>query len=114
MRERNSRHQLAAGGMDRIKGLNTLGDHGGHLIGTQFNGSPLIDNIVAMNGNVNLSAYKKLESAWVKALKEKREVLVDIKPVYESNSLRPVSFNLKYKIDGEKFKISLKNEHGGK
>ncbi|KZE44044.1 hypothetical protein AV649_08580 [Rossellomorea marisflavi] len=113
MGERNSKHQLAAGESDRVKGPSTQGDHGGHLIGTQFNGSPLIDNIVAMNGNVNVSAYKKLESAWAKALRDNREVVVDIRPVYEGNSVRPVSFNIKYKIDGEKFKANLKNVYGG-
>ncbi|MGG5805271.1 DNA/RNA non-specific endonuclease, partial [Bacillus mycoides] len=114
MGERNSKHQLAAGGEDRVKAPSTQGDHGGHLIGTQFNGSPLIDNIVAMNGNVNVSAYKKLEYAWAKALRDKREVIVDIRPVYEGNSVRPVSFSIKYRIDGEKFKASLKNVYGGK
>ncbi|WP_237389719.1 DNA/RNA non-specific endonuclease [Bacillus sp. USDA818B3_A] len=114
MGERNSKHQLAAGGEDRVKAPSTQGDHGGHLIGTQFNGSPLIDNIIAMNGNVNVSAYKKLESAWAKALRDKRKVTVDIKPVYEGDSVRPISFNIKYKIDGEKFKASLKNIYGGK
>ena len=114
MGERNSKHQLAAGGEDRVKAPSTQGDHGGHLIGTQFNGSPLIDNIVAMNGNVNVSAYKKLEFAWAKALRDKREVIVDIRPVYEGDSVRPVSFNIKYRIDGEKFKASLKNVYGGK
>ncbi|WLV24292.1 DNA/RNA non-specific endonuclease [Aciduricibacillus chroicocephali] len=114
MGERNSKHQLAAGGEDRVKAPSTQGDHGGHLIGTQFNGSPLIDNIVAMNGNVNVSAYKKLESAWAKALRDKREVIVDIRPVYEGNSVRPVSFKIKYTVDGEKFKASLKNVYGGK
>ncbi|MFY0155870.1 DNA/RNA non-specific endonuclease [Bacillus cytotoxicus] len=114
MGERNSKHQLAAGGENRVKAPSTQGDHGGHLIGTQFNGSPLIDNIVAMNGNVNVSAYKKLESAWAKALRDERKVIVDIRPVYEGNSVRPVSFNIKYRIDGEKFKASLKNVYGGK
>ncbi|EEL59984.1 hypothetical protein CN639_25995 [Bacillus toyonensis] len=114
MGERNSKHQLAAGGEERVKAPSTQGDHGGHLIGTQFNGSPLIDNIVAMNGNVNVSAYKKLESAWAKALRDKREVIVDIRPVYEGSSVRPASFNIKYRIDGEKFKASLKNVYGGK
>lgn len=113
--ERNSKHQLAAGGGKiELRLLSTQGDHGGHLIGTQFNGSPLIDNIVAMNGNVNVSAYKKLESAWAKALRDERKVIVDIRPVYEGNSVRPVSFNIKYRIDGEKFKASLKNVYGGK
>ncbi|WP_371019020.1 DNA/RNA non-specific endonuclease [Pseudalkalibacillus sp. JSM 102089] len=80
----------------------------------KFNGSPLIDNIVSMNGNVNVGAYKKLESAWAKALRDKREVIVDIKPVYEGDSIRPVSFNIKYRIDGEKFNARLKNVYGGK
>ncbi|SME43221.1 DNA/RNA non-specific endonuclease [Bacillus paranthracis] len=113
MGERNSKHQLAAGGEDRVKAPSTQGDHGGHLIGTQFNGSPLIDNIVAMNGNVNVSAYKKLESAWAKALRGGKEVFVDIRPRYSGTSIRPDSFAISYKINGiEKVKI-LKNIYGG-
>ncbi|PFM43974.1 ubiquinone biosynthesis methyltransferase UbiE [Bacillus cereus] len=114
MGERNSKHQLAAGGEDRVKAPSTQGDHGGHLIGTQFNGSPLIDNIVAMNGNVNVSAYKKLEYAWAKALKDKQKVIVDIKPIYEGESLRPSRFKIKYKIDGKKHEEILENVYGGK
>ncbi|WP_440604437.1 DNA/RNA non-specific endonuclease [Bacillus sp. GB_SG_008] len=113
MGERSSKHQLAAGGEDRVKAPSTQGDHGGHLIGTQFNGSPLIDNIVAMNGNVNVSAYKKLESAWAKALRGGKEVFVDIRPRYGGTSIRPDSFAIIYKINGiEKVKI-LKNVYGG-
>jgi hypothetical protein len=113
MGERNGKHQLAAGGEDRVYAPSTRGDHGGHLIGKQFNGSSLIDNIVAMNGNVNVSAYKKLEYAWAKALRDDRKVIVDIRPVYEGSSIRPISFNIRYSIDGEKFKSSLKNVYGG-
>ncbi|MBF7154399.1 hypothetical protein CN286_31225 [Bacillus anthracis] len=113
MGERNSKHQLGARGEDRVKAPSTQGDHGGHLIGTQFNGSPLIDNIVAMNGNVNVSAYKKLESAWTKALRREKEVFVDIRPRYSGTSIRPDSFAISYKINGiEKVKI-LKNVYGG-
>ncbi|PGZ74899.1 DNA/RNA non-specific endonuclease [Bacillus sp. AFS029637] len=114
MGERNSKHQLAAGGEDRVKAPSTQGDHGGHLIGTQFNGSPLIDNIVAMNGNVNVSAYKKLEYAWAKALNDKQKVIVDIRPIYEGESLRPSRFKIKYKIDGKKHEEILENVYGGK
>ncbi|WP_426892845.1 T7SS effector LXG polymorphic toxin [Sutcliffiella horikoshii] len=110
---RDSHHQLAAGGIDRVIASGTKGDHGGHLIGTQFNGSPLIDNIVAMNGNVNVSAYKKLEYTWAKALKEGQEVLVDIKPIYEGTSLRPSRFEIKFKIDGRKSVQVLENIYGG-
>ncbi|MFB5085597.1 T7SS effector LXG polymorphic toxin [Psychrobacillus sp. PGGUH221] len=111
---RDTKHQLAAGGEDRVKAPSTKGDHGGHLIGTQFNGSPLIDNIVAMNGNVNVSAYKKLEYSWAKALKEGQQVSVDVKPIYEGQSLRPSRFEIKYKIDGKKSVEVLENIYGGK
>ncbi|HFK1455585.1 TPA: DNA/RNA non-specific endonuclease [Bacillus cereus] len=114
MGERNSKHQLAAGGEDRVKAPSTQGNYGGHLIGTQFNGSPLIDNIVAMNGNVNVSAYKKLESAWAKALRDKQKVIVDIKQIYEGESLRPNRLKIKYKIDGKKHEEILENVYGGK
>ncbi|MES5955734.1 DNA/RNA non-specific endonuclease [Bacillus fungorum] len=110
MGERNSKHQLAAGGEDRVKAPSTQGDHGGHLIGTQFNGSPLIDNIVVMN----VSACKKLESAWAKALRDKQKVIVDIKPIYEGESLRTNRFKIKYKIDGKKHEEILENVYGGK
>lgn len=33
---RNGKHQLAAGGEDKVKATSALGDHGGHLIGTNL------------------------------------------------------------------------------
>ncbi|WP_179636768.1 T7SS effector LXG polymorphic toxin [Terribacillus aidingensis] len=111
---RNSKHQLAAGNDDRIIAPSTRGDHGGHLIGTQFNGSPLIDNIVAMNGNVNVSSYKKLENTWANALRHGQKVTVDIKPVFADKLERPTRFEIKYKIDGRKFVEVLENVYGGK
>ncbi|MBC2240039.1 DNA/RNA non-specific endonuclease [Listeria booriae] len=110
---RNTKHQLEAGGEDRVKAPSTQGDHGGHLIGTQFDGSPLLDNIVAMNGNVNVSAYKKLENTWASSLRNGSEVHVNIKPVYMGESKRPMRFDIKYKIDGQKYEEQLFNEYGG-
>ncbi|EUJ25051.1 Putative toxin component, partial [Listeria grandensis FSL F6-0971] len=112
--ERNATHQLKAGGEDRIKAPSTQGDHGGHLIATRFNGSPLIDNIVAMNGNVNVSAYKKIENDWATALSQGKIVEVEIKPKYEGMSKRPSKFEIRYTIDGEPFKEKLNNTYGGK
>ncbi|MBC1235178.1 DNA/RNA non-specific endonuclease [Listeria booriae] len=110
---RNTKHQLEAGGENRVKAPSTQGDHGGHLIGTQFDGSPLLDNIVAMNGNVNVSAYKKLENTWASSLRNGSEVHVNIKPVYMGESKRPIRFDIKYKIDGQKYEDQLFNEYGG-
>lgn len=111
---RNATHQLKAGGEDRIIAPSTQGDHGGHLIATRFNGSPLIDNIVAMNGNINVSAYKQIENKWATALSQGKEVIVDIRPEYLGTSKRPVAFNINYSIDGEKVSRRLLNEYGSK
>jgi hypothetical protein len=108
---RNKVHQKKAGGDDRIPGKD--GDHGGHLIGTRFNGSPLIVNIVAMNGkNVNLSDYKILENSWENALLDvpPKKVVVNIKPIYNSTSQRPVSFKIEYSINDKKYNAYLANQ----
>lgn len=49
---RDKRAQLLAGGSDRLPS-----DHGGHLIASMFGGSGKLDNLVAMDGNVNQSAF---------------------------------------------------------
>ena len=106
---RNTSAQTAAGGNDRLPG-----DHGGHLIGTRFLGSGELDNIVAQNGNVNLSGYKIIENEWDRALKAGKEVYVDIKPKYEGINIRPTSFEIYYRIDGIEYFKELKNEKGAK
>lgn len=92
---RNNRAQLKAGGADRLDG-----DHGGHLVASQFGGSGELDNLVAMAGKLNQGEYKRLENIWAKSLAEGRKVEIDVSPVYEGNSLRPNGFNIKYLIDG--------------
>jgi len=106
---RNTTHQKKAGGTDRLKT-----DDGGHLIGTRFDGSGKIDNIVPMNSNLNRGAFKKLENIWEKALKNGQNVDVKITPKYTGNSARPDSFNIKQTIDGVKKRTyTLKNIPGG-
>ena len=55
---------MQAGGADRRHG----DDLGGHLIATIFGGSGLVDNIVAMNYNLNRGKYKSLENMWASIL----------------------------------------------
>ncbi|WP_255294183.1 DNA/RNA non-specific endonuclease [Bacillus wiedmannii] len=57
---------------------------------------------------------KKLESAWAKALRDKQKVIIDIKLIYEGESLRPNRLKIKYKIDGKKHEEILENVYGGK
>ena len=118
--KRNVHSQRVAGREYRIteaelwEGL----DDGGHLIGTQFNGPGDLDNVIAMNREINRSggAWYNMEQEWASALKEvpPRKVTVDIKPVYSGKSLRPDSFDVTYKIEGKRLEVrNIKNQIGG-
>lgn len=53
-----------------------------------------------MYSNLNKGEWKKLENMWAKALEAGESVEVKIKPIYSGDSQRPVSFEIKYSIDG--------------
>ena len=118
--KRNAYSQRVAGREYRIteaelwEGL----DDGGHLIGTQFNGPGDLDNVIAMNREINRSggAWYNMEQEWANALKEvpPRKVTVDIQPVYSGKSLRPDAFNVIYEIEGKAPKRrTILNQIGG-
>ncbi|MBP1202853.1 hypothetical protein JOD97_000867 [Duganella sp. 1411] len=107
--KRNTKAQLGAGGKDRLST-----DEGGHFVGRRFDG-PLDDfNHFAQNMNLNRGEYKVLENRWQKALENGKEVLIDIKPSYLGDSIRPEKLDIIYKIDGIPFSKSFKNIPGGK
>ncbi|WP_458122444.1 DNA/RNA non-specific endonuclease [Paenibacillus sp. Z6-24] len=93
------------------------GDHGGHIIGSQFEGAGGLDNMVAMDGQVNGAGGKwyKMESEWANALKEDPPLKVEVKVKinYSGNSIRPDSFKVTYWIDGEKKVEIINNQAGG-
>jgi len=97
---RNNYAQRTVGGTSRLPT-----DDGGHLIGTQFNGSGEIDNMLPQSSNVNRAGgeWYKMESEWVNALggNPPSTVKVDITPNYSGSSLRPDSYSVNYWIDGE-------------
>ena len=74
------------------------GDHAGHLFGDRFGGSSKLDNLVSQAQKVNLSEFKVIENEWAKAIKEGKEVTVDIEIKYADDDLRPIAFDVKYKI----------------
>ena len=103
--------QRTAGGDYRLPD-----DDGGHLIGSQFLGSGKIDNLVPMNSQINRAGGKwyNMETEWANALKQGKDVQVKIHNIYEPNNLRPVSFKIKYTIEGERTKIiKILNKSGG-
>lgn len=81
-------------------GDNLITDHKGHLIGEMFNGDNHIGNLVAMDGNVNQSTFKRFENFWYKCLSEGKEVYVEIIPEYLDDNFRPTQFKIYFEIDG--------------
>ncbi len=104
--KRNTAHQIAAGGEYRLST-----DEGGHLIATIFGGSGKVDNIVAMDSELNRVTYRKMEKQWQDELNRNNQVDVKIRLIYEGDSERPTSFLVKYRIrrpDGSVFQRIVK------
>ncbi|MBO5151630.1 MAG: DNA/RNA non-specific endonuclease [Oscillospiraceae bacterium] len=84
-------------------------DHAGHIIGDQFGGSPKLDNLVSQDAKLNMTEWKAMENTWAEAIKDGKQVSVDIKINYDGDSKRPSSFDVSYSIDGEMFIKSFDN-----
>ena len=117
---RNAHSQRVAGREGRVVEADTVQglDDGGHLIGTQFNGSGDLDNLVAMNRDINRSggAWFNMEKDWANALKETppKKVTVNIEPIYSGKSLRPDRFKVMYEIEGKMPEVkTILNQIGG-
>lgn len=90
-----------------------VGDEGGHLSASIFNGPGERLNLLPMNGNLNKGTCKTMENTWASALKEGKQVGVKIEPVYSGQSVRSDSFNVD-SIGGARPKeIVFKNSPGG-
>lgn len=91
------------------KGDQKEGDQKGHLFADRFGGGNGLENIVAMDGKINQSDYKRIENTCAKALESGHEVYLKVVPKYEKNSSRPTSFRITFTIDGEKTVTTIKN-----
>lgn len=85
------------------------GDQAGHAFADRFGGSPELNNLFSQSSKVNLSQFKKIENSWAKALNQGKEVVAEIKANYNGTSPRPVSFEIKWSIDGAGFSEILTN-----
>ncbi len=104
---RNGYQQRIAGGTDRLPG-----DQGGHLIASIFKGPGDRINLVAMDGNFNMGAWRSMEARLETALKEGKTVDVKIDVRY-SDGQRPTSFRVEYTIDGQVGRETFRNQPGG-
>ncbi|OMF94260.1 hypothetical protein BK147_17120 [Paenibacillus sp. FSL R7-0337] len=112
---RNEYAQGVAGRQDRIRDLQNP-DAGGHLIASSFNGSGDLDNLVAMNAQINAPGGKwyQIEEVWRKALQNHKIVNIKIEPAYSGVSQRPSSFKVRYTINnGEPEIVTILNQVGG-
>lgn len=102
---RNSTDQVKAGGEDR-----RINDDGGHLFARIFGGSGKIDNIVAMDRNVNRGEYKAIENQLAAALSDGKNASMNVKLEYIGESQRPSKIIVKYSIDEEKSRRVINND----
>lgn len=106
--DRNSYQQGVSGREARLPD-----DQGGHLIASIFNGPGDRVNLVPMNGNFNMGAWRDLERTFQTALNEGKTVDVKIEVKYGSDSQRPDNFRVTYSIDGVPRTRMFDNVPGG-
>jgi hypothetical protein len=94
-------------------------DQAGHIIADMFDGDPTLKNLVSQDAHVNMktlldngtTGYRGVEKQWESALKNGKEVKLDIKLKYNSDSARPDEFIINSKIEGEaQREITILNE----
>lgn len=60
-------------------------DHGGHIIGRQFGGSPNIDNLIPISRELNLGKRKEMETEWRNIINdgnEVKDIIIKIEYIY--------------------------------
>ena len=83
------------------KGDQHAGDDRGHLIGDQFDGTNGLENMVPQDAEINRNDFMHFENQLAKSVKEGNVVTVDVQPIYEADSRRPVAIMVSYTINGE-------------
>lgn len=76
-------------------------DDRGHLIGDQFDGSNGLENMIPQDAEINRNDFKNFENELADAVKGGKEVNVNIEPIYEGESRRPIAIAVTYSIDSE-------------
>jgi hypothetical protein len=106
--DRNGYQQRVSGREDRLPD-----DQGGHLIASIFNGPGDRLNLVPMNGNFNMGAWRDMERSFETALQEGKAVDVRIDVIYSANGARPDGFVVNSTVDGVARTDTFFNRPGG-
>lgn len=87
------------------------GDHAGHIFARIFKGPGELVNLVPMvGGKVNLSSYKVIENEWKRAITDGKEVVVEVRFKYRSETRRPDALVVNYTIDQIEKKRRISNQ----
>ncbi|KQT31710.1 hypothetical protein ASG29_07205 [Sphingomonas sp. Leaf412] len=106
--DRNGYQQQVSGRADRLPD-----DQGGHLIASIFNGPGDRLNLVPMNGNFNMGAWRSMEAGFETALKEGKQVDVRVDVIYAEGTQRPAKFVVQSVVDGKAETLTFRNRPGG-
>jgi len=85
------------------------GYEGGHLIGSLFGGAGEKINLVPQLTSVNRVDYRAMERAWAEAIREGKQVKVEVSPVYSGVSQVPTKIEVIYWIDGQRAVQTFRN-----
>lgn len=77
-------------------------DAAGHIIAQRFNGPSELINFFPQLPKMNLGEWKVLEDVFAKLTKEGHKIMPRYRLIYGNQSLRPISIEVSYRIDGGK------------
>lgn len=76
-------------------------DDRGHLIAHQFGGSDRLENLIPQDSKINQVDFRNFECDLANEVKGGKDVTVEVEPIYEGESTRPIAIVVSYSIDGE-------------
>ena len=100
MKERERRLPIRDSIEDIGKGDQQENDDRGHLIGDQFDGANGLENMIPQDARINRNDFKNFENELAAKVKAGDEVRVEIEPIYDGDSRRPIDIVVTYSING--------------
>ena len=101
LKNREGRLKIRDSIEDIGKGDQQEGDDRGHIIGDQFDGSNGLENMIPQDPDINKKDFRLFENQLAEEVRSGKEVYVEVEPIYEGVSRRPVAIVVTYSIDGE-------------
>lgn len=101
LKERKNRLSIKDSIENIGKGDQKMGDDRGHLIADQFDGPSGMENLIPQDAFINRVDFKNYEGELAKKVEEGKDVRIEVEPIYEENSRRPIALIVVAVIDGE-------------